>query len=119
MISVRACVRSCTFVCMRVLHFHERERENVRERDFIINLTYFVWVRKTEEEMPRYIAKRDELFDIILEAHISMGHGGEKKGPREFWMENKATLQAKWSVISFRIATHANGRNQSQIRVAS
>ena len=37
MISVRACVRSCTFVCMRVLHFHEREREKKKKKKVFFN----------------------------------------------------------------------------------
>jgi len=60
---------------------------------------------------------RDELFDIILKAMSAQVMVEQKKRPREFWMENTAILQAKRSVISFQTATHATGRNQSQIRV--
>ena len=105
-------------ICVHACVTFSWERE--RERDFIVNLTYFGQVRKTEEETPRYIVMRDELFDIILEAHVSTGHGGgEKKRPREFWMENTAILQAK--MVSYFVSNcdHANWRNRSQIRVSS
>ena len=59
-------------------------------------------VRKTEEETPRLIATCVELFDVILEAHVSTGDGGEKKKGKK----NKEILDGEYSNIAGKMVSY-------------
>ncbi|KAK7108394.1 hypothetical protein V1264_016140 [Littorina saxatilis] len=71
----------------------DRNNRNVKfDLVEVAGMKKVIKTRKTQQKTPRYIVTQNELFDVLLEAHVNTGHGGEKK--------TKTILQDKYANIS-------------------